>query len=92
MCNGAAKYVHYPLWAILGRADKELDYYQTKVHPTLLQGMDYLAKNGAEVNCYACRMMDQLDDKGQQRNQTSASHFSKPWMIWRLGPSITRLI
>ena len=57
--------------------DKELDYYQTKVHPTLLKGMDYLAKNGTEANCYACRMMDQLDDKGQQQNQTFGLAFFK---------------
>ena len=62
-------------WGACG--EKELEYYQSKVHPTLLQGMDYLAKNGAEANCYACRMMDQLDDKGQQRNQTFGLAFFK---------------
>ena len=30
--------------------------------PDLVTGMDYLATNGAEANCYACRMMDQPDD------------------------------
>ena len=62
-------------WGACG--DKELDYYQTKVHPTLLHGMDYLAKNGAEANCFACRMMDQLDERGQQRNQTFGLAFFK---------------
>ena len=57
--------------------NKELDYYQTKVHPTLLMGMDYLAKNGQEANCYACRMMEQLDEKGQSRDQTFGLAFFK---------------
>ena len=62
-------------WGTCG--EKELEYYQSKVHPTLLKGMDYLAKNGPEANCYTSRMMDQLDEKGQQHDRTFGLAFFK---------------
>jgi aldoxime dehydratase len=62
-------------WGACG--EKELEYYQSKVHPTLLKGMDYLAKNGPEANCYTSRMMDQLDEKGQQHDRTFGLAFFK---------------
>ncbi len=62
-------------WGACG--EKELEFYQSKVHPTSLKGMDYLAKNGPEANCYKSRTMDQLYEKGQQHDRTFGLSFFK---------------
>jgi len=40
---------------------RELQDYQRRVYPALLQGMEYLRDHPAETGCYSCRFMAELD-------------------------------
>lgn len=44
-----------------GTRPEERTLYLESMHPVLLKGMEFLARDGQEVGCYSCRLMEILD-------------------------------
>ena len=50
--------------------DEERDFYLNEVHPSLIEGMDYLSRNPEESRCLSMRLMEGVDAQGNELNQT----------------------
>lgn len=50
--------------------DQEKQEYLRDIEPVLIAGMDFLRDEGAEVNCYDCRLMRFLDSDGAELDHT----------------------
>jgi len=50
--------------------EDERNSYLQQVHPTLIKGMDYLAKNPAESRCLTMRLMTSVDSECTEVEQT----------------------
>lgn len=49
---------------------EELAIYQRDVHPTLIEGMNYIRDNPLDSGCISCRFMDELTKDGRPQNKT----------------------